>query len=526
MVINEYKLTANPSTEELNRSYQSRSLNGRNQSIFIRYKWFILSLISFLIITALTLCIVFLVIIPKQQNQSNNFMPTLVEINSNGLVEKPDLTIIPKDLGEFNDNISPNKNTPALNQVFEYGKMKIRGVNLGGWLVPEPFIVPSIYEDKIDEGVLDEWTLCETIGKKECTKRLIKHYETFLTEEDIKIIRDAGLNHVRIPIGYWMIDNQDNENFIYGSWKYLLRGLQWCRKYGIRVMIDFHAAPGSQNGWNHSGRFGDIRFLNKNFTESEGNVKRFSNILLQVVDYFSTPEWNNLVTQIGVLNEPAVYKTHDQIGILNFYKQIYESVRKNRNNDNNLPLLVYHEGFLGLDKWHNKMPKENFKNIVLDSHNYIIFAKELISKSLNDINDFPCTAWAKDFTTSSEKFGWTMCGEFSVASNDCGKWLNGIKLGSRYDGTYDGDSAICEQCSCEGKDDVSKFTNEYKQFLKQFAEKQMDAFENGIGWYFWNFKTENHINPHWDYFLGLKEGWMPKDASKRTYSCKQTLEKS
>lgn len=26
----------------------------------------------------------------------------------------------------------------------------------------------------------------------------------------------------------------------------------WCRKYGIRVIIDLHAAPGSQNGWEHS----------------------------------------------------------------------------------------------------------------------------------------------------------------------------------------------------------------------------------------------------------------------------------
>ncbi|KAI9291904.1 glycoside hydrolase, partial [Neoconidiobolus thromboides FSU 785] len=126
--------------------------------------------------------------------------------------------------------------------------MKIRGVNLGGWLVPEPFIVPSIFEDHVNEGVVDEWTLCSTIGKQKCSERLLNHYDTWVTEDDIKTIANAGLNHVRIPIGYWQFDIQDNEPFIYGGWKYLLRGIQWCRKYGIRVMIDFHAAPGSQNG--------------------------------------------------------------------------------------------------------------------------------------------------------------------------------------------------------------------------------------------------------------------------------------
>lgn len=25
------------------------------------------------------------------------------------------------------------------------------------------------------------------------------------------------------------------------------------RKYGLRIIVDLHAAPGSQNGWEHSG---------------------------------------------------------------------------------------------------------------------------------------------------------------------------------------------------------------------------------------------------------------------------------
>lgn len=27
----------------------------------------------------------------------------------------------------------------------------------------------------------------------------------------------------------------------------------FCRKYNLKVIIDLHAAPGSQNGWEHSG---------------------------------------------------------------------------------------------------------------------------------------------------------------------------------------------------------------------------------------------------------------------------------
>lgn len=38
--------------------------------------------------------------------------------------------------------------------------------------------------------------------------------------------------------------------------------LSWCRKYGIRVNLDLHTVPGSQNGYNHSGKLGQVNFMN------------------------------------------------------------------------------------------------------------------------------------------------------------------------------------------------------------------------------------------------------------------------
>lgn len=31
-------------------------------------------------------------------------------------------------------------------------------------------------------------------------------------------------------------------------WQYILKALGWARKYGLRVKIDLHTIPGSQNG--------------------------------------------------------------------------------------------------------------------------------------------------------------------------------------------------------------------------------------------------------------------------------------
>jgi glucan 1,3-beta-glucosidase len=48
---------------------------------------------------------------------------------------------------------------------FAFGSEKVRGVNIGGWLVLEPWITPSIFEN-LDQslGIVDELTLTGKLG--------------------------------------------------------------------------------------------------------------------------------------------------------------------------------------------------------------------------------------------------------------------------------------------------------------------------------------------------------------------------
>ncbi|KAJ7673000.1 glycoside hydrolase superfamily [Mycena polygramma] len=96
----------------------------------------------------------------------------------------------------------------------------------------------------------------------------------FETEQDIAQIAGAVLNWVRVPIPFRAISTWSDvgtnetgaavaEPFLMGvSWKYTVRLLGWARKYGSGVNLDLHTAPGSQNGYNHSGRLGQVNFLN------------------------------------------------------------------------------------------------------------------------------------------------------------------------------------------------------------------------------------------------------------------------
>ena len=56
------------------------------------------------------------------------------------------------------------------------------------------------------------------------------------------------LNHVRIPIGYWAFEVGPGEPYITGQLPYLQKAVSWASKYGLKVIVDLHGAPGSQNG--------------------------------------------------------------------------------------------------------------------------------------------------------------------------------------------------------------------------------------------------------------------------------------
>ena len=85
----------------------------------------------------------------------------------------------------------------------------LRGVNLGAWLVLEKWMTPSVFA-----GVeaSDEWGFSQTPGARE---KLENHRQTFITESDFAWIKAHGLDAVRLPIGYWTLE--ENAPYISGA---------------------------------------------------------------------------------------------------------------------------------------------------------------------------------------------------------------------------------------------------------------------------------------------------------------------
>ncbi|XWS23861.1 hypothetical protein CRYUN_Cryun28dG0051600 [Craigia yunnanensis] len=112
---------------------------------------------------------------------------------------------------------------------------------------------PSVFVMKMTGRLEGEFQVTNGYGPEKAPQVMREHWRTFIVEEDFKFISQNGLNAVRIPVGWWIAsDPTPPPPFVGGSLDALDNAFLWARKYGLKVIIDLHAAPGSQNGWEHS----------------------------------------------------------------------------------------------------------------------------------------------------------------------------------------------------------------------------------------------------------------------------------
>ncbi|KAH6786709.1 hypothetical protein C2S52_006261 [Perilla frutescens var. hirtella] len=192
---------------------------------------------------------------------------------------------------------------------------KVRAVSLGGWLVTEGWIKPSLFDGIPNKDFMD--------GTQMQLKsvKLGMYLSAESGENDFDFIKKSGLNTVRLPVGWWIAhDPHPPKLFVGGSIEFVNKAFSWAKKYGIKVILDLHAVPGSQNGWEHSGTRDGFQEWGHTYDTIQQTV--------DVID-FLTARYARSPSLFGmaVLNEPFAPIVSVQ-NLTKFYKASYEVVRK------------------------------------------------------------------------------------------------------------------------------------------------------------------------------------------------------
>jgi glucan 1,3-beta-glucosidase len=258
-------------------------------------------------------------------------------------------------------------------------------------------------------------------------------------------------------------------------------------------------APGSQNGFDNSGKFGLIAW------QQGDTTKQTLTAIQNLADRYAKD--TDVVTAIELLNEPGNWGL-DMSQVKQFYYDGWGNVRT----DNSYTAVVIHDAFLDIQSyWNGFMNYQSGVNdVILDTHIYQIFSDDQVAMKPCEHVQTACAAGPKVAGTDK----WLIVGEWTGAQTDCARWLNGLGKGARYDGTYP-ESSYQGDCQTKNQGTVDGLLDVDKTNLAYYVEAQLDAYEMHTGWIFWTWKTESA--PEWHFQNLTRAGLIPQPLTSRNF---------
>lgn len=239
---------------------------------------------------------------------------------------------------------------------------------------------PALFDGTTAE---DEYYLPTQLSKEVYEARIKIHRAEYITEGDFVRIKAMGMEAVRIPVPYFIFG--DRPPFI-GCIAELDKAFNWAEKYGLQILIDLHTAPDSQNGFDNGGISGVCKW-----SKQPEEVEFVLQVLERLADRYGARKglWG-----IEVINEPILDNMWEMMNvperypaadpkkakgsgpntmefIRQFYLNAYDRIRKYLPEEK---YIVIHDAFK-LSSWKDFMREKKYKNVVLDTHQYLIFAE-------------------------------------------------------------------------------------------------------------------------------------------------------
>lgn len=329
----------------------------------------------------------------------------------------------------------------------------IRGVNLGGWLVLEKWMTPSLFEGM---DASDEYGYC-TRASKAAMEKLESHRRTFITKNDFVWLKQQGIDAVRLPVGYWVFGD---EQPYAGTIDYVDQTFAWAEQTGIKVLLDLHGAPGSQNGKDHSGRIGK-----KAWHTSEQNIAKTLDVLGRLADRYKD---STSLLGVELLNEPGWMLPRGRLR--RYYQASYALIRKICGD----AVWVVYSDFFPPFFWKTSIRRHKYTNMYVDTHHYQAFSRQDrrsdLARHMQKILRKTPRRLARMQRTNP-----VIVGEWSLALDPQSlRGLNAAQIEAAY---------------------------------RAYAGAQLVAYEHAAAWFYWSYKTEE--GGVWSFRDCVEKGLLP-----------------
>lgn len=359
--------------------------------------------------------------------------------------------------------------------------LKIRGVNLGGWLVLEKWMTPSLFEGL---QATDETTWCAELGSA-AAEKLRAHWHSFITREDFAWLAGIGINTVRIPVGHWIFGpgypyhpkyGANRAPFVTGGIEVLDNAFDWAEQFNLNIVLDLHAAPGCQNGFDNGG----IKDVCEWHTRQEYRDHSLD-VLERLAQRYHT---RRALHAIEVLNEPRWDVPTDYLKPYNV--DAYQRIRKYCKAEHTA--VMFHDGFRPYTEYLGFMQPGEFDNVIFDIHRYQCFDRADIDMDIYGHIEKSAITWKREADAINRELRLPgVVGEWSLGLD-----LKVVSLWAP--GPYN-----------HALERMDRFQEDVA--YRAYASAQLMTYEQYQGWFFWSYKTET--TPAWCFRDCVSRGWLP-----------------
>ena len=207
----------------------------------------------------------------------------------------------------------------------------LRGFGLGGWLVPEGYMLHNkAWIEGFESPTEIEEHIVSLIGAELAESFWALYRENYVAQVDIDQIAEWGFNHIRIPFHYKQFYNESGSETPIG-YDIIDELITWCEPYNMYIILDMHCAPGGQNGGPISDSDGTARL----WLEEE-NKELTIQIWREIAEYYSD---NTLIGGYDLINEPVLPSGVSLEEFRQLYIDITDAIREVDSNH-----IVYIEG--------------------------------------------------------------------------------------------------------------------------------------------------------------------------------------
>jgi aryl-phospho-beta-D-glucosidase BglC (GH1 family) len=154
----------------------------------------------------------------------------------------------------------------------------IVGTNLDNWLNPEGYMFNF---KKTNCEWMINGMICQLAGPDFARAFWQAFKDNYITEDDIAYIASTGANTIRLPFNYKLFTREDymGKNDETEGFRMMDKTIEWCRKYGLHLILDMHDCPGGQTGDNIDNGHGYPWLF-----ESEESQQLFCNIWRSIAE--------------------------------------------------------------------------------------------------------------------------------------------------------------------------------------------------------------------------------------------------